>query len=136
MTRSSIFIATLFVLSEGLESSGVTAWAGQQLIARAGTARNRLLIALMALAAVMAALVTPNGAAAALLPVVVLAARRSRQSTSQMLMPLAFAASAGALLVLSGSTGQRHRVRRAVRVHGGAVRVLRVRAHRAPAGRW
>ena len=26
-----------------VESSGVTAWAGQQLIARAGTARNRLL---------------------------------------------------------------------------------------------
>ncbi|GEK21921.1 SLC13 family permease [Cellulomonas xylanilytica] len=99
-----VFIASLFVLSEGLESSGVTAWAGQQLITRAGTARNRLLIALMALSAVMAALVTPNGAAAALLPVVVLAARRSGQSTSQMLMPLAFAASAGALLVLSGST--------------------------------
>lgn len=99
-----VFIASLFVLSEGLESSGVTAWAGQQLITRAGTARNRLLIALMALSAVMAALVTPNGAAAALLPVVVLAARRSKQSTSQMLMPLAFAASAGALLVLSGST--------------------------------
>ena len=99
-----IFIATLFVLSEGLEASGVTAWAGQQLITRAGTARNRLLIALMLLAAIMAALVTPNGAAAALLPVVVLAARRSHQATSQMLMPLAFAASAGALLVLSGST--------------------------------
>lgn len=99
-----VFIASLFVLSEGLESSGVTAWAGQQLITRAGTARNRLLIALMGLSAVMAALVTPNGAAAALLPVVVLASRRSQQSTSQMLMPLAFAASAGALLVLSGST--------------------------------
>ena len=99
-----MFIASLFVLSEGLESSGVTAWAGQQLITRAGTARNRLLIALMGLSAVMAALVTPNGAAAALLPVVVLASRRSKQSTSQMLMPLAFAASAGALLVLSGST--------------------------------
>ena len=99
-----VFIASLFVLSEGLESSGVTAWAGQQLITRAGVARNKLLIALMGLSAVMAALVTPNGAAAALLPVVVLASRRSKQSTSQMLMPLAFAASAGALLVLSGST--------------------------------
>ncbi|MEZ0446280.1 SLC13 family permease [Cellulomonas sp. ICMP 17802] len=99
-----VFIASLFVLSEGLESSGVTAWAGQQLIARAGTGRGRLLVALMGLSAVMAALVTPNGAAAALIPIVVVAARRSRQSTSQMLIPLAFAASAGALLVLSGST--------------------------------
>ncbi|MET0789358.1 MAG: SLC13 family permease [Cellulomonas sp.] len=99
-----VFIATLFVLAEGLESSGVTAWAGQQLIARAGTGRGRILVALMGLSAVMAALVTPNGAAAALIPIVVVAARRSKQTTSQLLMPLAFAASAGALLVLSGST--------------------------------
>lgn len=99
-----VFIASLFVLSEGLESSGVTAWAGKQLMDRAGDGRSRLLVGLMAMAAVMAALVTPNGAAAALLPVVVLAARRSGHSASQLLMPLAFAASAGALLVLSGST--------------------------------
>ena len=98
-----IFIASLFVVSEGLESSGVTAWAGQQLVARAGTGRTRLLVGVMSMAAVMAAFVTPNGAAAALLPVVVLASRRSEQRPSQMLMPLAFAASAGALLVLSGS---------------------------------
>ena len=31
-----IFIATLFVVSEGLDASGVTTWAGQQLIARVG----------------------------------------------------------------------------------------------------
>lgn len=99
-----VFIATLFVLSEGLEVSGVTAWVGQLLVRRAGTDRTPLLVALMLLSALMAAVVTPNGAAAALLPVVVLAARRSRQAPSQMLMPLAFAASAGALLVLSGST--------------------------------
>jgi len=99
-----VFIATLFVVSEGLEASGVTAWAGQLLVRRAGTGRTPLLVGAMALAAVLAAVVTPNGAAAALLPVVVLAARRSRQPAAQMLMPLAFAASAGALLVLSGST--------------------------------
>jgi di/tricarboxylate transporter len=99
-----IFIATLFVLSEGLESSGVTAWAGQVLLDRVGTARAGLLVAVMLLAALLAALVTPNGAAAALIPVVVLAARRAGLATSQMAMPLAFAASGGALLALSGST--------------------------------
>ena len=31
-----IFIATLFVVSEALDATGVTAWAGQQLIARVG----------------------------------------------------------------------------------------------------
>jgi di/tricarboxylate transporter len=99
-----VFIAALFVLSEGLESSGVTTWAGQQLLARTGTGRAKVLVALMALAAVLAALVTPNGATAALLPVMVLAARRSGIATSRAALPLAYAASAGALLTLSGST--------------------------------
>ena len=31
-----IFIATLFVVSEGLDATGVTTWAGQILIARVG----------------------------------------------------------------------------------------------------
>ena len=33
-----IFIASLFVVSAGLDSTGVTAWAGQELINRAGRA--------------------------------------------------------------------------------------------------
>lgn len=98
-----VFIACLFILAGGLEQSGVTAWAGRQVVARAGTSRGRVLVALMALAAVLTAFVTPNGSAAALLPVAVLAARRSARSPSALLMPLAFAASAGGLLMLSAS---------------------------------
>lgn len=98
-----LFIATLFVLSEGLQASGVTAWAGRQLLAHAGTGRTRVLVSLMALSAVLAALVTPNGAAAAALPVMVLVARHAGVATSRLAIPLAYAASAGALLTLSGS---------------------------------
>ncbi|HWK92382.1 MAG TPA: SLC13 family permease, partial [Luteimicrobium sp.] len=98
-----VFIAGLFVVAEGLEATGVTAWAGQQLLARVGTGRSGLLVALVVLAAVMAALVTPNGSAAALLPIMVVAARRSGTASSQLAMPLAFGASVGALLALSGS---------------------------------
>ncbi len=36
-----VFVATLFVLSEALDSTGVTAWAGQALTRRAGTGRRR-----------------------------------------------------------------------------------------------
>lgn len=98
-----IFIATLFVLSEGLQATGVTAWAGDRLLERAGTSRGRVLVAVMALAALTSALVTPNGAAAAVLPVAVLVARRAGLATSRLAIPLAYAASAGALLTLSGS---------------------------------
>ena len=98
-----VFIATLFVVSAGLEASGLTAWAGRVLTQRAGTGRIGLLVAVMALSAVLSAVITPNGAVAAMLPVVVAAARRAGIRPSALLMPVAFAASAGALLTLSGS---------------------------------
>ena len=38
---SVVFIATLFVISEGLDATGVTTWAGQQMITRVGDDRGR-----------------------------------------------------------------------------------------------
>ena len=98
-----VFIASLFVVSEGIDASGVSAWAGQALIERGGRGRVRLVVAVLALAAIAAALITPNGAVAALLPMVVMLAIRTGRTPSQMLMPLAFASGAGALLALTGS---------------------------------
>jgi di/tricarboxylate transporter len=98
-----VFIASLFVVGEALDSSGVTAWAGQTLIAKAGSSLRVLLVALLLLVAVLSALITPNGSVAALIPVGVVTARRIGLAPSKLLMPLAFAASAGALLALTGS---------------------------------
>jgi di/tricarboxylate transporter len=98
-----LFIAALFVVSAGLEATGVTAWAGQLLIARAGRSRARLLALIMLMVAVLAAMININGAVPALLPVVVVMAVRLGQPASQLLMPLAFAASAGSLLALTGT---------------------------------
>lgn len=97
------FIAALFVVSEALDASGVTAWAGQQLISRAGTNPRRLLVWMLALVAAVSALITPNGSVAALLPVGVVMAMRVKRSPARFLMPLAFSASAGSLLALTGS---------------------------------
>lgn len=98
-----VFVASLFVVSEGLDASGVTTWAGQAIADRAGAGRTPLLLAFMALSGVLSAVVSPNGAVAALLPMVVAVALRQRHAPSQMLIPLAFAAHAGSLLALSGS---------------------------------
>jgi len=98
-----IFIASLFVVSEGLDASGVTAWLGQQLTALAGESRTRLLVFTMLLVAGLTALINPNGSVAALLPVAVVTAMRLGRSPSQLLLPLAFGAHAGSLLVLTGS---------------------------------
>ncbi len=98
-----LFVASLFVVSEGLDATGVTTWAGQAITDRAGAGRTRLLVAFMLLAGVLTAVVSPNGSVAALLPMVVVVAVRYRHPPSQLLMPLAFAAHAGSLLALSGS---------------------------------
>ena len=98
-----LFIAALFVVSEALDATGVTAWAGQQLVARAGDSRRRLLVLMMLMCAALTAFISVNGAVAALVPVVVVTAVKLRTPSSQLMMPLAFAAHAGSMLTLTGS---------------------------------
>jgi len=98
-----LFIASLFVVSEALDATGVTSWAGQHLIAQAGDSRARVLVLMMLLCAGLTALITVNGSVAALVPVVVVMAVHLRREPSQLLIPLAFAAHAGSLLVLTAS---------------------------------
>jgi di/tricarboxylate transporter len=101
--QTVIFIAALFVVSEALDSTGVTAWAGQQLIDRAGTSRTRLVIMMMLVCAALTAIVTVNAAVAALLPVIVVTATRLGIPASKLLIPLCFGAHAGSQLALTGS---------------------------------
>jgi di/tricarboxylate transporter len=98
-----IFIATLFVVSEAIDSSGLTTWAGQRVIAVAGDSPARVLVALMLTCAALTALISLNGSVAALLPMVVMLALRLGRAPSRMLMPVVYAGSAGSLLVLMGS---------------------------------
>jgi di/tricarboxylate transporter len=101
--RAVMFVASLFIISAALEKTGVTAWAGQILVAKAGTSQSRLLAIVMTAAACLTALISGGGAVAALMPVVVMAAARLGHSPSQLLMPLAFASLAGSNLLLTGS---------------------------------
>jgi di/tricarboxylate transporter len=98
-----VFIAALFIVSDALDSTGITAWAGQQLIDQAGDSRRRLLLLMMLLCAGLTAFISVNGAVAALLPVVVVIAVKVRIPSSQLLMPLAFSAHAGSMLAMTGT---------------------------------
>ena len=98
-----VFIASLFVVSEGIDSAGVTTWAGQWLISVIGDRPKLALIAVMGMASVMSALISLNGAAAALIPMVVVIAMRMGNAPGRLLLPMAFAGSAGSLLILTGS---------------------------------
>lgn len=98
-----VYIAALFVVSEALDATGVTAWAGRQLIKRAGTGINAVLLWMMVLVAIVTAMISVNGAVAALVPVGVVLALRVGKPPSQLLIPLAFAAHAGSMLALTGT---------------------------------
>lgn len=98
-----MFIAALFVVSQALEATGVTAWVGDKAMGVAGESRTRLLVTVMLMLALLTALITPNGSVAALTPVVVVMALRAGRSPSELLLPSAFAAHAGSLLMLTGS---------------------------------
>ncbi len=98
-----VFIAALFVVSEGIDATGLTAWAGQRLVEIAGDRPRLLFVLVLVLCAVVTALITLNGAVAALLPMVVVLAMRTGRSPGRWVMPLAFAGSAGSLLALTGT---------------------------------
>ena len=98
-----LFIATLFIIGEALDATGVTAWIAQQLQSPRLSGRARLMMMVGLTAALLAAVISINGAVAALLPVVVIVAARAGIAPSKMLIPLAFAASAGSLLTLTGT---------------------------------
>jgi len=98
-----VFIASLFVVSEGIDSAGVTTWAGRWLLDKVGGSPKVALVAIMLMAAVMSALISLNGAAAALIPMIVVMAMRLGVLPGRLLMPMAFAGSAGSLLILTGS---------------------------------
>lgn len=98
-----IFIASLFVVSDALDATGVTAYVGQRLVESAGGRARKLELSLLGLVAALAAIITVNGAVAALIPITVMVALRLRTSPSRLLMPLAFVAHAGSMLALTGT---------------------------------
>jgi len=98
-----VFIASLFVLSEALEATGVTAWAGQVLAGKAGDSPRRLVVLMMLLVAGLTAMISVNGAVAALIPVVVVLAVRTGRPASLLLIPLVFGSHAGSMLALTGT---------------------------------
>src|SRR5215467_2423253 len=98
-----ILIASLFVVAAGFEASGVTTWAGQLLIKRAGESRTRLLVLVMLLAALFCATISVNATVAALLPLCVVLAVRLGIPTSQLLLPLCSATHGATMLTLIGA---------------------------------
>jgi Na+/H+ antiporter NhaD/arsenite permease-like protein len=84
--QTVVFIASLFVVSEALDATGVTTWAGQRLVAATRGRRDRLVVALLGFTALLTALVTPNASVAALIPMAAVIAIRLGVTPSKLLI--------------------------------------------------
>jgi di/tricarboxylate transporter len=98
-----MFVAALFIVTAGLEATGVTAWVGQQFERAVGGDPDRLLIIGMVAVALLCPLINASGAVGALMPIVMLLSVRLKVQPSRFLMPMAFSSGAGAHLALTGA---------------------------------
>lgn len=99
----AMFVASLFIVTAGLEATGVTAWIGQQFERLVAGNPDRLLIVGMLAVAALCPLINASGAVGALMPVVMLMVVRLGAQPARFLLPMAFASSAGAHLALTGA---------------------------------
>src|SRR5512142_677298 len=100
-SRSAVIIMlSAFVLAEGLRRSGVTERIGQFIIRLFGKGEKRLVLGVMAAAAILSLFMNNTAAASLLFPSLSGVARRSKVSPSRLLMPLAFGTILGGMATL------------------------------------
>lgn len=98
-----IMIAALFVVGEGLTSTGVTAWLGAKMMKLARKRAKPLLLWMMGIGALVSSFMSNTAAVAALMPAVITAAWGVGSIPAKFLIPLSFAAITGGLMTLMGT---------------------------------
>lgn len=104
-SRSAVItIASIFILAEGLQRTGVTERVGSLLLRVGGTNEVRLVSVVMTAGAFLSLFMNNIAAASVLLPAVSGAARKADVKVSRLLMPLAFATILGGMATLLTTT--------------------------------
>lgn len=97
-SRSLIFtIIGLFIISQGLEDTGVVLWMAKRLQRAGGGSETRLIALFMGVGAAFALVMNNIAAGAVLLPVAVRVARESKVRPSKLLIPLSFGTLVGGM---------------------------------------
>jgi di/tricarboxylate transporter len=89
---SVMMILGLLIMTAALSRTGVVELIGKQFVRGTGDNPQRLLAGVMLVASGLSSIISNTAAAAFFIPLVIGVAHRTRQSTSKLLMPLAFAA--------------------------------------------
>jgi di/tricarboxylate transporter len=95
-----ITVLSIFILTAGIEQTGVTRWIGQRLLKLTGSSESKLIAALALTAAVLSLIMNTIAAAAVLLPAAMGIARQAGARPSRLLMPIAFGSLLGGAATL------------------------------------
>ncbi len=95
-----VTVWAIFILSGGLERTGVATRLGNVITRLAGTSEIRLIIVIMVLAGLLSAFMNNTGVAALMLPVILDMSRRLSISPSKLLIPLMASALLGGMTTL------------------------------------
>jgi di/tricarboxylate transporter len=101
---ATVAVAAMFVLSAGLESSGLIRWVGDSLLKRGTMSPTALLLLCALVIGPVSAFLNNTAAVAIFIPVVIAASQRSGISPSKVLMPLSFFAMLGGTCTLIGTS--------------------------------
>ncbi len=99
-SEPAIIVAAVFVISAGLNSTGLTERIGTFIARAAGSSEWRAIVVVMPAVAIMAAFSHHLMITAMMLPILMRLARRQNLPASRLLMPMSLAASLGTTLTL------------------------------------
>jgi len=100
---SVVVVWAMYILSAGLVRTGVTNLIGSRLLSLAGKGEGRLIAILMSTTALLSSIMNNIGVAAMFLPVTLEIARRTKRPASRLLLPMAYGALHGGMILLVGT---------------------------------
>ncbi|HEY81428.1 MAG TPA: SLC13 family permease [Caldilineae bacterium] len=101
---ATITIASMFVLSAGLQRTNLPALAGTRIIRLADKSELRLMLLLMLTTGVLSAFILNTAVVAVFIPIALRIARELKIAPSRLLMPISFGAILGGTLTLIGTS--------------------------------
>ncbi|GJQ58942.1 MAG: membrane protein [Candidatus Scalindua sp.] len=102
--QATATIVAMFVLSAGLERTGLVEWLARRLDNLAGKTEPRLIIVICLTIAFLSAFMINTAAVAVFIPIAIVLAKARKISASRVLMPLSFASQFGGVCTLIGTS--------------------------------
>ena len=97
-------IVAMFVVSAGLERTGVIDWMGDQFERAAASSQGKMLLILMVLVAVLSAVMINTPVVVLFMPILIRICRRKDWMASRYLIPLSYASIVGGTMTLIGTS--------------------------------